>query len=161
VVQALLGRYWERINGWRPCHRPSRPHIEPRLEDLDTLRTRRFLIPLAVFLIVLTVAGATGPGPNQAEKPDLPPGREADASATVTGRLPADRVVEARVGDVVQIEVTPREAGGVEIPAFAQIASADPEVPARFSLLVDRPGRFVVRTVEGRAELGYVEVAAD
>jgi hypothetical protein len=125
------------------------------------LRTRRFLIPLAIFLLVLTVAGASGPRPNQAEKPRLPPTREADPSTTVTGRLPADRVVEARVGDLVQLEVTPREAGGVEIPAYGHFAAADPQIPAELSVLVDRPGRFVVRMADSGAQLGYLEVAGD
>ncbi len=68
-----------------------------------------------------------------------------DPAAGVRGTLPRDKVVRARVGDLVELTVTSREPDSASLEAFGLTDSAERGSPARFSFLADREGSFDVR----------------
>ena len=74
---------------------------------------------------------APGPGGGTAE---LPKTVSFDAAAHESKRLQA--------GEAATVEVAVSEAGSVEIPDMGLTAPADRFTPARFDILVSRPGRY-------------------
>jgi hypothetical protein len=77
------------------------------------------------------------PGPPTASPkpaPDLPDALGFEASENETMRLPA--------GAAATVEVSVEEPGSVEIPGMGLSSPANPETPARFDVLPNRPGRY-------------------
>lgn len=121
------------------------------------MNARRLLISLAVLLGLLAFASALAPSPDQAEKPVIRPAN-AGESEVVDARLPRDKPVRARVGDLVELTVTTTEPETVQFPALADVEVAEPASPARFSFYADRPGRFPVLFSDSNEEAGVIEV---
>jgi len=88
---------------------------------------------------------------------ELPPG------AALNGRIDASagkpQSVDADVGDQLQLSVTSDRSRLVEIPAFGVVATAAPEAPARFNLLLRQAGRLPIRDADTGALLGRIDVA--
>jgi hypothetical protein len=107
---------------------------------------RRMLLVLAGLLAIAALASAIAPrepvGRNDETTPTVP---AVVPPPTVRGRLPADRSVAAQVGDIVVLEVAVRSSDEVQIPDLGLDAAAEPSLPARFTFVADRPGRFPVR----------------
>jgi hypothetical protein len=77
----------------------------------------------------------------------------------VRGRLPRDKVVRARVGELVDLTVTSRVPDSAAIDAFGLVDATDRDAPARFSFLADHPGSFDVTLQLGkRRTVGRVVV---
>lgn len=74
------------------------------------------------------------------------PGRASGAARPL--RLSAagtrNRTVTVRAGVAAVLSVAVEEPGQVSIPDLGQTAAAEPATPARFDLLVERPGRLRV-----------------
>ena len=68
----------------------------------------------------------------------------------------APRRLRASVGDQLSITVTSPRFVEVAIPKFGLLESATEGSPARFDLLVDEPGEFLVRTVKPSRELARI-----
>jgi hypothetical protein len=132
---------------------------DPIGEDAGPM-SRRVLLILASVLLLGAVVGAMGPRENQAVKPDLPAGRPAGTDRTVRGTLPREKVVRARVGDLVELTVVARAVDSATIEGFAQTEAVAPGAPARFSLLADRAGSFPVTLVLSGDRAGRIVVAA-
>lgn len=74
------------------------------------------------------------PGPGGGGTAELPKTVSFDAAAEESKRLQA--------GEAATVEVAVSEAGSVEIPDMGLTATADRFTPARFDVLVSRPGRY-------------------
>jgi hypothetical protein len=83
----------------------------------------------------------TAPGPPTAE-PAPGGGGTAELPKTVSFAAAADESKRLLAGEAATVEVAVTEAGSVEIPDMGLTATADRFTPARFDLLVSRPGRY-------------------
>jgi hypothetical protein len=77
---------------------------------------------------------------------------------TVTGTLPADRIVEARVGDAVTITVTSPEPDEAVINALGLQTETDPEQPGLLEFVAEDPGRYPVALLDTGKVVGTVVV---
>ena len=92
-----------------------------------------------------------------ATEPAAPPATAAPLTA-VTGRLPDDKVVRARVGDLVKITVVPPRAGEATIDALGVSEETDPIVPGTLEFVASDPGRYPVQLDGSGPALGAVVV---
>jgi hypothetical protein len=124
---------------------------------------RRLLIALAVLLALTAVAAGLAPRPTQ-------PGDGGQATSTPSGEPAAEPVeatldaqsegqrVEARVGQIVRIVVNSSELDSVSL-AEVGIETAEPDSPARFELLAEVPGTYVIETLQAERRIGVLEIA--
>lgn len=104
---------------------------------------------------------------------DRPSPREAASTRAAEPRIPAGTFVHKTiaaeaskpvrialdVGDQLELAVTSKRPGQVEIAAFGELDDVDPDFPAHFDLLALEPGTFGVRLVD-RRKIARIEVAA-
>lgn len=115
-------------------------------------RRRKILVAVIAVAVVGTAISAAVPRTDRAVKPtDLPPGPAlVDPSGgqfgdgVVRGALPAEEVVRAEVGDLVELTVTADGPDSAAIEGLGLVEALAPGAPARFSFLADRPGSFPV-----------------
>lgn len=86
-------------------------------------------------------------------------------STVVRGELSADpnaqpRRVEARVGDIVRLRVRGNTLDAVLLPSLDRLEPVQPEAPARFEILAERPGTYPVTLVEARRQIGELVISA-
>jgi hypothetical protein len=67
--------------------------------------------------------------------------------------------VQARVGDILALTVRGDVLDGVEIPEVGKLEPIEPGSPARFEVLLERPGELRVSLVDAERLVGLVEVA--
>jgi plastocyanin len=128
------------------------------------MAARRLLIVMVVLLVLSSVAAALVPPPGERSTTD-------EAEETTTEKRPAKagtrgEFVEAtldaearrperisvQAGDQLALTVEARAFHEVEIPSFGLLEPAEAGAPARFDLLIERPGSFLVRLGDrGRA----------
>jgi hypothetical protein len=113
-----------------------------------------------LLLLIATVASAVAPSERDTavRSVETEPVPALPAADTVDGALPQDRRVRARVGDIVQLEVTHDERDVVEIPTLGISEPVEPGIPALLVFDADREGRFGVRLRIAGKRLGTVEV---
>jgi hypothetical protein len=123
---------------------------------------RRVTYILAGLLALTAVVAFAAPRP---ERKDDPTPRTVGATAsgtpeagTVAGTLPRDKVVRARVGDMVELTVTSTDPDSASVEEFGLTDGTSPGAPARFSFLADRAGRFEVRLLLTNERVGAVVV---
>jgi hypothetical protein len=122
---------------------------------------RRLLLFAAALLLVAALASALAPredtaGPQPTgSQPDVAPALPAPV---VRADLPRDRVVEAEVGDVVELQVTAAAPDQAEIPKLGVKAPADVGVPAQLTFVADQPGRFGVRLRFSGEKVGVIDI---
>jgi hypothetical protein len=128
------------------------------------LRRTLLVTALLLFGLALLSAATSDDEASTARKP--PPSRVTSPPARTAGVIAPAREgaatprVQARVGDLVTLEVRTRAPELVELAELGLDAPAEPGLPARFELLADRAGRFPVRSaVDGRT-LGVLLVTA-
>jgi hypothetical protein len=129
------------------------------------MQLRRALILFAVVLGLAALAASISQpqrGDERREPPPSPtigtPGAAPGPEESETARLrfsergePATRELRAGRPAIVTVAVT--GPGQVELEGLGLTASADPLTPARFDVLTDEPGRYLVRfTMAGRNE---------
>ena len=136
-----------RIDGAPHCHNGG-------------LLARRAL--LAVAIVLLAAALVSSIAPRQRERASVTVRRRAAGAATaprtVEGRLPADGVVRAREGDVVELQVTSR-APTRRVVALGLEGRTEPRLPARLTFVADRAGRFAVTLRDAGTKAGPLEIA--
>ena len=106
---------------------------------------RRVLFIVALLLLASVLANGLVErerGSQQATAPE--PSAPAAPARRVDARMPAERVVDATVGDLVSVTVTPEQAGEATIDAVGVSAPADPEVPGTLEFFATEPGRYPV-----------------
>jgi len=122
---------------------------------------RRLLFMVALLLLVSILAGGVVERERDAARPPAA-APEAPPSPTplqaVTGRIPADKVVRAQVGDLVQVTVVPPRAGEATIDALGVAEATDPIVPGTLEFVASDPGRYPVQLDGSGPVLGTVVV---
>ena len=121
---------------------------------------RRVLFAAAILLALAAVLSSLSPRQERAVAPSR---TEQDAAAerparTVSGRLPADKVVRARQGDVVELEVMSPSADEVRIDDLGISGPAEPGLPADLRFVADQAGRFPVTLRDSGERVGTLEV---
>ena len=123
---------------------------------------RRILLFVAMLLLVALVAESIAP---RDEAPQAVKGAPYATPPPATGdvvdaRLPAKggEDVRARVGDLVQIEVSSRVQDTVRIVSLGIEEPVDPDLPAQIVFDADRVGRFSVTLRDAARRVGVVEV---
>jgi hypothetical protein len=121
---------------------------------------RRLMLFAVLLLLIATVASAVAPSERDTavRSVETKPVPALPVADTVDGALPQDRRVRARVGDIVQLEVTHDERDVVEIPTLGISEPVEPGIPALLVFDADREGRFGVRLRIAGKRLGTVEV---
>jgi hypothetical protein len=134
---------------------------------------RRLLIVMLVLLTISTLAAALVPPTERRRERSERTGARTDRTDTARRQAaPRGGAVEALVdagghrpptitvspGDTLSLGISSQEAGEVEVPAFGLVKAVAPAAPARFELLLRRPGRFEVRMVEGNRRVATIRV---
>jgi hypothetical protein len=124
------------------------------------LSPRRVLFAAAVLLALAALLSSLSPREERAVAPSR---TEQDAAArrparTVSGRLPADKVVRAREGDVVELEVMSPQPDEATIDDLGISGPAEPGLPADLRFVADQAGRFPVTLRDAGERVGTLEV---
>ncbi len=128
------------------------------------MRSRRLLLVLAVLALTLGVAGALRRDRTTATEttalPAAPPAQVGGAEANVvTGTLPADRIVRARVGDTVRLSVTSDSPDIANMPELGLSSPVGPQIPGTFEFTAYAVGRFPVTLSLAARAAGEVDVS--
>jgi hypothetical protein len=121
---------------------------------------RRLLLFVVLLLVVAAVASAIAPRREDAAPRTVTPAVPAPAAAArvVEAALPKDKRVRARVGDIVQLDVTHTAQDEVQIVALGLSEPVEPGIAAQFVFDADREGRFAVTLRDAAKRVGTVEV---
>ena len=122
---------------------------------------RRALLAVAILLLAAALVSSITPRQRERAPVPVPQAEPAGAAArrTVEGRLPADRVVRAREGDVVELEVTSRMPDEARIVALGLEGPTEPGLPATLTFVADRAGRFAVTLRDAGTRAGTLQIA--
>ena len=131
---------------------------------------RRFLLLVAVLMGLTALAASVAPrepvsrdGGGAATATPTPPSTSAAPGdlETVSKRLnTAEGVTRVVVdeGDLVALEVSGSEIDSVTL--FDEVVAIDPESPAIFELLADRPGEYPIALLDADRQIGTLVVRA-
>lgn len=132
------------------------------------MAARRLIAVMLVLLFLSSLAAALAPverreSTTTASEP-VPPAASEDEHGQLLHRSIAasekrPQTVRARVGDQLQLRVKVKQPATIELAGLGPAADADPLVPARFDVLLDRPGRFQVRELRSRDRVGEIVVS--
>jgi hypothetical protein len=124
------------------------------------MATRRLLLFVVLLVVIGAVASATVPREQDTpERPTTPePAPVTPQADIVEAKLPGKSDVRARVGDIVQLEVSHDAQDEVQIPTLGVSEPVDPGLPAQLVFDADRPGRFAVTLRDAEKRIGTVEV---
>jgi hypothetical protein len=124
---------------------------------------RRALLLVAVLLLLAALVSSVSQE-NRSRSPS--PGGEAAGRAApekpriVKGRLPADRVVVAREGDIVKVQVMSSRPDEAQILGLGLAAPTEPGYPGTLEFVADQAGRFSVTLRDSGRRVGVIEVRA-
>jgi hypothetical protein len=121
---------------------------------------RRLLLLTAVLMLLTVLAAGLAPNPAPVDEVRSSPAPAQPVEA-VQGRLSAsddDQSVTARVGDLVEIEVSGDVLDIVEIERLERLDPIEPTTPARFQIIPDEPGVYPIRLVEADRRIGRLDV---
>jgi Na+-transporting methylmalonyl-CoA/oxaloacetate decarboxylase gamma subunit len=121
---------------------------------------RRVLLFVVLLVVIGAVASATVPREQDApERQTTPePAPVSPAAEVVEAKLPGKSDVRARVGDIVQLQVSHDAQDEVQIPTLGVSEPVDPGLPAQLVFDADRPGRFAVTLRDAEKRIGTVDV---
>ncbi|HSJ16474.1 MAG TPA: hypothetical protein VK920_00095 [Solirubrobacterales bacterium] len=134
------------------------------------MAARRLLTLLLLLLVVSTLAATLVPPQDEREGTTSSiersgEGDRAERGAPAPKQLtrtidatPDIERIELRLGDQLALTVRSGTADQVEIPALGQLEDVDPDAPARFDLLPQRPGAFEVRLLDARRTVAKITV---
>jgi hypothetical protein len=125
------------------------------------LPARRALLAVAILLLAAALVSSVAPRQRERAPVPVPQAEPAGAAErrTVEGRLPADGIVRAREGDVVELQVTSRMPDEARIVALGLEAPTEPRLPATLIFVADRAGRFAVTLRDAGTRAGTLEIA--
>lgn len=130
----------------------------PAVRQTVAMAPRRALTLLFLLLVTVTVIGSTS-APRRDPDPGAVPAPAGAPAEQVTGRLPADRTITARVGQVVNVEVTSLQPDTAEIARLGLKAPVGPGLEGTaITLVADVPGRFAVTVGLGRTRVGVLVI---
>jgi hypothetical protein len=122
---------------------------------------RRLLLFVVLLIAIGAVANATVPREQDApvRKPTPTPAPpQARPAAVVDARLPGRSDVRARVGDIVQLEVTHDAEDVVQVLSLGVSEPVEPGIAAQLVFDADRPGRFAVTLRDAQRRVGTIDV---
>ena len=112
-----------------------------------------------MLLLIATLMSSAVPR-EQRETATAPrPATLARPAPEVRGELPSDRVVRARLGDVVRLQVTAESPDVAELADLGISVDVAPGLPAELELVADRSGRFAVTLRDTGRKLGVLAIA--
>ncbi|HEY5142816.1 MAG TPA: hypothetical protein VII98_04900 [Solirubrobacteraceae bacterium] len=128
------------------------------------MRSRRLLLVLAVLALTLGVAGALRregtTSTTTTPLPAAPPAQVGGAEANlVTGTLPADRIVRAKLGDTVRLSVTSDSPDIANMTELGLSSPVGPQIPGTFEFTAYAVGRFPVTLSLAARAAGEVDVS--
>jgi hypothetical protein len=135
------------------------------------MTARRLLVVMLVLLGVSTLAAALAPQKSQDDTESgstptptttgdaAPPDRNGPLAVTIDAADPKIDVVPLTVNDQLQLDVTAKKSGQVQIPEFGLISAVSRDAPAMFDLLFERPGAYRVVLADSGRLVGRLEVS--
>jgi hypothetical protein len=118
---------------------------------------RRVLLFAVLLVVIGVIASATVPRERDAPvRPTVPAPRA--AADVVAARLPGRRDVRARVGDIVQLEVTHDAQDVVQVLTLGVSEPVEPGFAAQLTFDADRAGRFAVTLRDAGRRIGTLDV---
>jgi hypothetical protein len=136
---------------------PGAPPIE---DHPGEMAWRRVLLFCFLLVVIGAVASATVPREKDpAVRQTLPSQAPlAPPADVVNARLPAPRDVKAKVGDIVQLEVSHDAQDVVQVLSLGVSEPVERDLDAQLVFDADRPGRFAVTLRDAGTRIGTVEV---
>jgi hypothetical protein len=120
---------------------------------------RRLLLLAAVLMLLTALATGLAPEPESEPLPAAPaPSRTPDTVEESLSADLADQSVQARVGDLVRLEVSGDVLDAVEIEQLDRIDAIEPTTPARFEVIPEQEGVFPIRLIEADRRIGRLDV---
>jgi hypothetical protein len=120
--------------------------------------SRRLLIWTTVLVAMLVVIAGSASRQTTAPIP-LPPPQTASAASVVQGRLPANKIIHAREGQVVRIDVQSVTPDVAQIFSLGVSSPVGPGIETPLEFIADQPGRFNVTLRYSGELVGRVVVA--
>jgi hypothetical protein len=129
---------------------------------------RRLIAVMLVLLFLSSLAAALAPVERQSDETSTSttettagpePGRGDLVRATLDGSAKGPQRVRASVGDQLQLRVTSRQPGTVELVGLGPTEDVDPVAPALFDVLLEAPRDYAVRELESGRKLGTISVS--
>lgn len=120
---------------------------------------RRLLLLAAVLMLLTALAAGLAPQPDSTDTPSTP--RAAQTPEIIEESISAtldDQSVQARVGDLVRLEVTGDLLDQVQIERLDRIDPIEPTTPARFEVIPGTPGVYPIRLVEADRRIGRLDI---
>jgi hypothetical protein len=120
---------------------------------------RRLLLLAAVLMLLTALAAGLAPQQDDATTPSAP--RPGPTPTTVPGAMSAeatDQTLEARVGDLIQLEVDGDVLDEVHIERLDRYDPIEPTTPARFEVIPETAGVYPIRLVEADRRIGRLEI---
>ena len=130
---------------------------------MGRLPARRALLAVAILLLAAALVSSISPRQREQATVPVPQAEPAGAAErrTVEGRLPADKTVRAREGDVVELQVTSRAPDEARVVALGLSGPTEPGLPAKLTFVADRPGRFAVTLRDAATRAGTLEIVSN
>jgi hypothetical protein len=137
------------------------------------MAARRLVVIMLVLLFVSSLAAALAPvrpgdrsttsssTTTRTERPEgasQPPGAGALVRAAIDADVKRPSTARATVGDQLQLRVDSRRVATVEIARLGATEPVAPLSPARFDVLLTRPGRYPLRFLDTRERFGTLVV---
>ena len=123
---------------------------------------RRLLLFVVLLIAIGAVANATVPreqdAPVRRPEPAPGPAQASRAANVVQARLPGSRDVQARVGDIVQLEVSHGAEDVVQVLSLGLSEPVEPGIAAQLVFDADHPGRFAVTLRDAQRRVGTIDV---
>jgi hypothetical protein len=107
---------------------------------------RRIVLALCALFFVGVVAAAVADRETQKTRATAPPVTVASGAPApvVSGRMPGDRTIRARVGDAVTVAVSTQEPDEAAIDDLGISATTSADVPGMLEFVAEAPGRYDV-----------------
>jgi hypothetical protein len=125
---------------------------------------RRLLILLAVLMGLTALAAGVAPrrpapAPDATRAPEAATGAPAQKplERTLSADEPSGRKIFVRRGRLVLLTVEGDVVDSVQFGDL-QVASLDPDSPARFEMIADVPGSYPITLLDAQRKLGVLEV---
>jgi hypothetical protein len=122
---------------------------------------RRALLLVAVLLLMAALVSSIAEQ-NRTTRPsprgETPAGSAQSKPRIVRGRLPADHVVVARVGDIVKVEVMSDQPDEAQLVDLGINTPTEPGFPGTLEFVAAGPGRFAVTLRDSGKRVGVIEI---
>jgi hypothetical protein len=125
----------------------------------QVVRWRRLLLFALLLIVGASLIDAVEPR-NRGSREAVDPAAANPPAPVVEAAMPADKVIRARVGDVIRLVVRAPSADVVEVNTLAVEEPVDANEPAQIVFVADRAGRFRVRLRDAGEAIGTLRVTS-